>query len=125
VRKGILVFLLMFSLFFSFSSPAAASRTWIYWGQLGNNLDLRIEFETEPKVGIDTEINLTFSTNDVYDVYVNVTLLSIGGAGIVFPGPSVVDEKVVASNRSVSRGSSFTAIYSVKPTEDGLIDGVV
>jgi len=102
-------------------SPVNASERWVYWGDLGNHLNCRIETEIEPKVGTDVNVTLIFKTDDLYNVQIGIIEIRIDGAGIHFPSSSVVDAQVVAKNVNVSKSSSFNVTYTIKPTEEGAI----
>jgi hypothetical protein len=117
-KKSIVAFIIM-SL--SLPSLAVASKTWVYWGQLGNHLDCRIETETEPKVGTDTNVTFIFETDDVYNIQIDILQFYIHGAGIYFPSTSVSDTQIIAQGMNVSKSSSFNATYTIKPTQDGQI----
>jgi hypothetical protein len=102
-------------------SPVNATGGWVYWGDLGNHLNCRIETEMELKVGTDVNVTLIFNTDDLYNIQIGIIEIQIQGAGIYFPSTSVVDTQVIAQNVNVSKSSSFNATYTIKPTEEGAI----
>jgi hypothetical protein len=97
---------------------SAGAKPWVYWGNLGDVLECRIDTEAEPIVGTNLNITFTFKASDIYNVQVDFINFRIDGAGVTFPS-SLGYFEGIANNVTISAGSTITASYTVKPTEEG------